>query len=105
MTLRPGILKSLTILLGSVAIRSVAATTWGTANELGRTTAIRRRKPRAARIEIDQARAASVRSNPDVASVDHMIGGGIGFDRHWLLEPVVGADQGDEAVPPQHLGA
>ena len=54
---------------------------------------------------IDQARAAPVRRDPDMAGVDHVIGGGVGFERQRLLEPVLGADEGDEAVAPQHLGA
>jgi hypothetical protein len=52
MTVRPGTAaKSLTIRLGSVAIRSVAATTKGMPVELGSTRATRRQRPRAARID------------------------------------------------------
>src|SRR5271155_3620186 len=78
-TLRPGISRSLTILLGRVAIRSVAATTWGTADELGRTTAIRRRKPRAARMESTRLAPRPPRATRTRAASAPLYGAATGF--------------------------
>ena len=73
--------RPLTMRLGRVAIRSVAATTNGTPAELGSTNTIRRRNPRAARIASTTLEPTPFRRHLDVPGVDEMPRCRIGFDR------------------------
>ena len=104
-TLRPGTAaRSLKIRLGRVAIKSVFATTNGKPAALGSTTAIRRWRPRAARIAIDEAGPLAVPVDLNMAGVDGVVGAGERIERHRQRQRVVRADQRDEPIAPQRLG-
>ena len=91
--------------LGSVAIRSVAATMKGIPAEFGNTSTMRRRNPRAVRIASTTLRTDALGRHLHMAGVDEVRGGRVSLDRHRLAQRIVVADERHQPVVPQRFGA
>ncbi len=92
--------RPLTIRLGSVATRSVAATTNGTPAEVGNTSAMRRRSPRAARMKSTTLEPTPSGDTRKAAGVDEVRGCRVGFYGQRLRKRVGLADQRHQPVVP-----